>query len=142
MESNVPRLTAGRRPRIIPLSHAQQRLWFLEQIEPGGPVYVIVAAVRLAGCLESGALRHALNQVIERHEVLRTQVVLKEETPAQEILERVELQLEEIGLGHVGMSERVAEARRLLKQLSRDGRAAARAQGALSVPNQRSAYPA
>jgi len=121
MESNVPRLTAGRRPRIIPLSHAQQRLWFLEQIEPGGPVYVIVAAVRLAGCLESGALRHALNQVIERHEVLRTQVVLKEETPAQEILERVELQLEEIDLGHVGMSERVAEARRLLKQLSREG---------------------
>jgi amino acid adenylation domain-containing protein len=120
-EPNVPKLTAGRRPQVVPLSHAQQRLWFLEQIEPGGPVYVIVAAVRLVGRLEVEVLRHALNRIVERHEVLRTQVVMKAEMPAQEILECVELQLEEMDLSHVEMSERTAEAQRQLQQMSGEG---------------------
>ncbi|PYP82258.1 MAG: hypothetical protein DMG65_26685 [Candidatus Angelobacter sp. Gp1-AA117] len=120
-EVNVPRLIAGSRPPVIPLSHAQQRLWFLEQIEPGGPVYVVVAAVRLAGHLEVEALRHAFNQVIERHEVLRTQIVMKDEAPVQEILERVELQLEEIDLNHVEPGKRAEEAQLQLRQMSREG---------------------
>lgn len=126
-EANVPRLIAGTRPPVIPLSHAQQRLWFLEQIEPGGPVYVVVAAVRLAGRLEVEALRRAFNQVIERHEVLRTQIVMKDEAPIQEILERVELQLEEIDLGHVEPGKRLQEAQLQLQRMSGEGFDLARA---------------
>src|SRR5205085_12540178 len=95
-DPRIPKLAAGHRPQIIPLSHAQQRLWFLEQIEPGGPVYVIVAAVRLTGHLQVEALKRSLNQVVQRLEVLRTQIHVNEGAPRQEILQQVELPLEQI----------------------------------------------
>src|SRR5690348_12793585 len=59
----------------FPLSFAQQRLWFLEQLYPGTAVYNIPAAVRLRGRLEHSALARALGTVIERHHILRTRFV-------------------------------------------------------------------
>ncbi|MCP4658034.1 MAG: AMP-binding protein, partial [bacterium] len=63
-----------RRPDAGPaeLSFAQQRLWFLDQFEPGTPTYNIPNAVRLRGRLDRGALRRSLHEIVERHEVLRT----------------------------------------------------------------------
>ena len=55
-----------------PLSYAQQRLWFLEQVEPGNAAYNIPAAVRLSGTLNVEALEFALNEIVRRHESLRT----------------------------------------------------------------------
>src|ERR1700752_1077827 len=54
-----------------PLSFAQQRLWFLEQLEPDGP-YKVPAAFRLRGPLQVAALERSVNEIISRHEVLRT----------------------------------------------------------------------
>ncbi|WP_330252185.1 amino acid adenylation domain-containing protein [Nocardia sp. NBC_00565] len=65
-------LTAGPRPDRIPLSMAQQRMWFLNQLDPTSAVHNIPAAVRLTGALDLAALELAVTDLIERHEVLRT----------------------------------------------------------------------
>ncbi|MBV9109166.1 MAG: amino acid adenylation domain-containing protein, partial [Gemmatimonadetes bacterium] len=67
-----PPLRAARREEPIPLSFAQQRLWFLHQMEPASPFYNIPAAVRLSGALDAEALRRALGEIVHRHEALRT----------------------------------------------------------------------
>ena len=63
------------REEALPLSYAQQRLWFLDQLEPGNPFYNIPLAVRLRGELQTEALEQSLNEIIRRHEVLRTSFV-------------------------------------------------------------------
>ncbi|TDV57596.1 MupA/Atu3671 family FMN-dependent luciferase-like monooxygenase [Actinophytocola oryzae] len=58
--------------RTYPLSYPQQRLWFLDQLDPGNPVYVVPLVYRIHGSLDVAALEHALNGVVRRHQVLRT----------------------------------------------------------------------
>src|SRR5260221_4855189 len=57
------------RPR---LSFAQKRLWFLDQLEPGRAFYNIASFLRIEGHLDLGALERSLNEVVRRHEILRT----------------------------------------------------------------------
>src|SRR5262249_58378680 len=70
---------------VVPASFAQQRLWFIDQIEPASPLYNIVAAVRLTGQLNLVALEQTLNEVIERHEALRTTFAFIDGQPSQVI---------------------------------------------------------
>ncbi|MEV0299040.1 amino acid adenylation domain-containing protein [Nocardia sp. NPDC050710] len=65
-------LTAQPRPRHIPLSYAQQRMWFLNRFEPDSPAYSIPIVIRLSGQLNVDALHAAIGDVVTRHEVLRT----------------------------------------------------------------------
>ncbi|WP_018355181.1 condensation domain-containing protein, partial [Mycolicibacterium hassiacum] len=67
-----PRLTARQRPDIVPLSYAQNRMWFLEQLQGPSPIYNMAVALRLDGTLEPDALAQAFNDVLARHESLRT----------------------------------------------------------------------
>ncbi|MEU3522502.1 non-ribosomal peptide synthase/polyketide synthase [Streptomyces sp. NPDC038707] len=67
-----PALVPVARDAVAPMSHAQQRLWFLQEFEPGGAEYTTALALRLRGTLDTGALRAALAAVVARHETLRT----------------------------------------------------------------------
>jgi amino acid adenylation domain-containing protein len=78
-----PPLRPGRTNELIPLSYAQQRLWFLDQLQPGGFAYNIQTAVRLTGALDIVALHQSLNEIVRRHEALRTIFTVVEERPIQ-----------------------------------------------------------
>ncbi|MDS1113174.1 amino acid adenylation domain-containing protein [Gordonia westfalica] len=74
------------RPERIPLSYAQQRMWFLSRIEPDSPAYSIPIVVRLSGHLDVDNLRAAIGDVVDRHEILRTVYPYVDAEPAQVIL--------------------------------------------------------
>jgi surfactin family lipopeptide synthetase A len=69
---SAPPLAACSRTEDLPLSFAQQRLWFIEQLEPGSASYNVSFLFRLHGPLDVQALRRALQEIVRRHEVLRT----------------------------------------------------------------------
>ena len=81
-----PALVAQVRPERMPLSYAQQRLWFLYQMEGAGATYNIPLALRLEGDLNTSALEKALGDVVERHEALRTVFPQEEGVPYQKVL--------------------------------------------------------
>src|SRR5215216_5951259 len=64
-----------RRQQSAPLSFAQQRLWFLDQLAPGNPFYNMNSGIRLSGVLREAALAQSLTELVRRHEVLRTRIV-------------------------------------------------------------------
>ncbi len=70
--SAAPPLRPVPRQGEIPLSFAQERLWFLDQLEPGSPLYNVQTGVGLTGHVDAGALARALGEVVRRHEVLRS----------------------------------------------------------------------
>ena len=77
--------SAGGDTFAFPLSFQQQRLWFLDQFEPGTPLYNIPNAERIRGALDADALERAVDEVVRRHEVLRTVFRTVGETPMQVI---------------------------------------------------------
>lgn len=82
----------------LPLSFAQQRLWFLDQLEPGNPFYNIGRALRLKGKLDRVALFDSLNQILSRHESLRTVFGADEGTPFQRIVGFDQFEVAEVDL--------------------------------------------
>jgi hypothetical protein len=69
----------------LPASYAQQRMWFLEQLEGGNAAYNVPVVYRLRGPLDVTALEGALNAVVARHETLRTVFAVEDGVPAQVI---------------------------------------------------------
>ncbi|WP_414945572.1 amino acid adenylation domain-containing protein [Amycolatopsis sp. cmx-11-32] len=92
-DSARPALVASDRPDIVPLSYAQQRLWFVNQFEGANATYSIPVALRLSGGLDIDALRAALNDVVAKHEALRTRFTENSGEPCQTIVDHVELAL-------------------------------------------------
>ncbi len=97
----------------LPLSFAQQRLWFIDQLEPGGATYNMPFPLRLRGALDVGALEAALSELVRRHESLRTVFATVDGEPAQVIRPAGERRLETVDLRGMPEAEREAEARRL-----------------------------
>ncbi|HVR95061.1 MAG TPA: condensation domain-containing protein, partial [Thermoanaerobaculia bacterium] len=90
----------------LPLSFAQQRLWFLEQLQPGSPVYHVPAAFRLEGELCVPALAAAFSTAVARHEALRTLFPSLDGEPAQVIVPPFPVELPVVDLGAAGEVER------------------------------------
>ena len=85
----------------LPLSYAQQRLWFLAQLEPDSPAYNIPFAYRLQGNLNVNALEQSLQEIVHRHEALRTNFLEIDGQPTQIIREAIAWQLTVIDLQHL-----------------------------------------
>jgi amino acid adenylation domain-containing protein len=97
----------------LPLSFAQQRLWFIDQLEPGSPLYNIPVALRVGGPLDSRVLALCLGEIVRRHESLRTVFALREGAPVQEVQEAVPGVLPVVDLAGLPESRREAEAQSL-----------------------------
>ncbi len=98
----------------LPLSYAQQRLWFLQQLEPDNPFYNIPSALRLRGSLNAPILESCFNQIIQRHESLRTKFSSIDGQPVQIIEPELNLTLPIIDLSNLSVKEKEVEAQRLI----------------------------
>src|SRR5712691_1932541 len=99
-----------------PLSFAQQRLWFLEQLIPGNVVYNVPSVLRLRGQLDVVALERSLGEIIRRHEVLRTSFEVEQGHPVQVIAPPETLRLEVVDLSGMEEVEREQTAQRLIEE--------------------------
>ena len=98
----------------LPLSYAQQRLWFLQQLEPDSPFYNIPSALRLQGNLNVSILESCFNRIIQRHEILRTKFISIDGKATQIVTPELNLSLPVIDLSHLPAQEKQIEARRLI----------------------------
>nr|BDT35424.1 non-ribosomal peptide synthetase [Myxococcus sp. MH1] len=103
----------------VALSSAQRRLWFLDRLEPGQAQYNVPVFVRLQGPLDERALRAALNQLLRRHESLRTCFTVQRDEPLQLIAEELSLDLQVVDLGGLSEVEREQRLRDLATEESR-----------------------
>src|SRR5438874_8789356 len=99
----------------FPRSFGQQRLWFLDQMEPGSPLYNIPYLVRLRGRLEETPMRRALETLVQRHESLRTTFHMVGSQPAQVIAASFGFELPLTDLSGVAESQREIELQRLAR---------------------------
>ncbi|MBU6352387.1 MAG: AMP-binding protein, partial [Chloroflexi bacterium] len=101
------------RSQPLPLSHAQERLWFLDQLDSSHSAYNMPGAVRLSGELDVAALERSLQEIVRRHEALRTVFGLQEGQPVQQILPAAfHLPLIDLGM----LESQGAEVERLLAE--------------------------
>jgi amino acid adenylation domain-containing protein len=106
----IPRRNAS---QPCPLSFAQQRLWVLDQLEPGNPAYNMSLALRLSGRLSTEALDQSLSEILSRHEILRTTFRTLDGQPVQVVSPAHPLHVPTVNLTRLSRPDREAEALRL-----------------------------
>ncbi|MDZ7375500.1 MAG: amino acid adenylation domain-containing protein [candidate division KSB1 bacterium] len=111
--SEMPAIEPMPRDQEIPLSFAQQRLWFLDQLQPNSPFYNIPIALRAIGNLNISALKQSLQQVIQRHETLRTSFKVSKGKPYQIISDQAEIKIEIIDLTQMNKGDQELRVQQL-----------------------------
>ncbi|VEP15783.1 conserved hypothetical protein [Hyella patelloides LEGE 07179] len=109
----LPAIEPVSRSENLPLSFAQQRLWFLDQLEGESAAYNMPTAVNLSGKLQTEALQFALNQIIQRHEALRTNFKVIDGSPVQVIAKCQSLPLSLVDLQHLPKTKQSAEVEQI-----------------------------
>jgi len=110
---DMPPLSRTRHEGPLPLSFAQQRLWFLDQMEPGNPYYNMPAALRLSGEVRVSALEGAFSEIRRRHEVLQAGYVLQDGQPVQIPMQHNDVTVHFVDLSSLDEAVREAHVRRL-----------------------------
>ena len=111
-----PKLVSIPRDGSLPLSFAQQRLWFLDQLMPNNAFYNVPAALRLTGLLNLAALEQTFNEIVRRHEALRTTFAMVEGQPVQVIAPTLIVPLSVVDLRSLPNIERETQALRLITE--------------------------
>ena len=101
MQARLPIVARDNRSAPSPPSYAQQRLWFLDQLNPANPFYNIHHSLNLDFALDVRVLERALNEIVRRHEALRTPFVAVEGRPMQVVAPELRLKLPVVDLGHL-----------------------------------------
>ncbi|MFL6284239.1 MAG: amino acid adenylation domain-containing protein [Pyrinomonadaceae bacterium] len=114
-----PAITRAERGGELPASYAQQRLWLIEQLEPGSAAYNVPSAARLRGRLDTEALAGALREIVRRHESLRTRFTSVDGRPVQVIEQGVELEVPTVDLTGLEEGEREERAKELAREEAR-----------------------
>jgi len=104
------------RAQILPLSMAQRRLWFLDQLEGDNATYNMPAAIRMKGPLDVSLFERVFSEIIRRHETLRTRFPAQEGTPYQVIDEPAEFKMSVVDVSKIPEQQREAEIQRLADQ--------------------------
>jgi len=112
----LPAITPAPRDGRIPLSSGQQRLWFLDQLDPGSPLYNNFAALRLNGEMDAALLERCLNEIVARHESLRTTFADVDGQPVQIIAPELKLVLPLENLQNLEPAEQEAKVRQIALQ--------------------------
>ncbi|MBT6229125.1 MAG: non-ribosomal peptide synthetase, partial [Candidatus Scalindua sp.] len=103
---------------VFPMSFAQERLWFLDQLEPGKPMYNIPVAIKLIGSLNVPVLEQSLNELINRHESLRTTFTSEDGQPVQVIASALSMTLPAKDLRNIPTEKQSIEIRNLISKES------------------------
>ncbi|MBE8998848.1 non-ribosomal peptide synthase/polyketide synthase [Nostoc sp. LEGE 12447] len=100
----------------LPLSYAQTRLWFLDKLNPNSAFYNFPIALRLVGTLNRTALEQSLQEIIHRHEALRTNFVIVDGKPSQIIQTQINCTLSVVDFKHLSTTEQEIASQQLVKQ--------------------------
>jgi amino acid adenylation domain-containing protein len=117
----IPLLVRASRKERMPLSFAQQRLWLLDQLIPNTPLYNIPGALRLKGSLNLDALERSINEIVRRHEILRTRIEVEAGEPAQVIEQWAPRRLEVVDLTSLPQEQREDEVSRIVEEEAETG---------------------
>ena len=118
-QPELTRIQRVPRTEALPLSFVQERLWFLDQLEPGNPSYNIFSGRRIRGPLNVPALERSINAIVARHEALRTTFSSAEGIPTQIINPVLAIDFPKIDLSGMPRAEREGEVQRLATETAR-----------------------
>ncbi|MGK3998773.1 amino acid adenylation domain-containing protein [Sorangium sp. So ce1024] len=104
---------------VFPMSFAQERLWFLAQLEPESASYNLAAAVRLTGSLDEGVVERCVAEIVRRHEILRTTFDVIDGQPSQVVRLEAAPRVPRVDLTGLPEAQRDAEVERLIEREAR-----------------------